>query len=144
MYHDNSLDNFARHWAYAVYLVCGAVLVGLALIGKRFFAGMSPGAKPSVPAWQGRLWLLVAGLFVFSAGLSIVLPGSTTIRWINDLSRIAENGYEVFVSVIVGVVGVAFLFSDRGGWRSRGRLMGLVLLIMSAFFLWDGIWELGH
>lgn len=135
---------FVQHWSYAVYLFCGAVLIGIALIGKRFFAGISTGAKANLGAWQGRFWLIIAGIFLISTGLIILLPGSTTVEWINKLSVVASNGYEVFVAGIVGAVGIVFLFADRDGWRSKGRLIGAVLLVMSIFTLWDGIWKLRH
>ncbi len=51
-----SMNRGTIMWGEVLCLFLGAALVLGAILGKRFYAGLSPKARVPIPKWQGRAW----------------------------------------------------------------------------------------
>jgi hypothetical protein len=128
-------------WGQISYIVLGAVVILVSLLGKRFYAGLTPRTMVPVTAWQGRTWLLFCGILIFLIGVAGFFGvRSPSFHYIVDRGiRILDLGYELFGGLIVLTVGTIFLFPGREKVDRKTRLLALGMIFCGIVLLTDGL-----
>ena len=131
-------------WGEVVCLILGAALVLAALLGKTFYAGLTPKARVPIPGWQGRSWLLISGILIALTGLAGLLGESHTglRHFVERAFVIFDFGYEMFGGAIALLVGVVFLLPGKDKVDIRARLMGAALVFFGVILITDGLWKM--
>ena len=131
-------------WGEILCLVLGGALALGAIFGRKFYAGMSPSMRVSIPAWQGRLWFLISGGLLLLAELEGFLgPSHSGVRhFMEQTFTRLDFGYEIYVGIIAVLVGAAFLFASKGKTDRIGRLLGAGAVFGGLIFISDGLWKM--
>jgi hypothetical protein len=129
-------------WGSILCLVLGSALVFGAIFAKHFYVGLK--ARVPVPAWQGRLWLVISGGLTLLAGLGGLLGPSHAgvLHFVERVFVRLDFGYEMYVGIIALLVGAAFLFAGKGKTDRIGRLMGGGAIFCGLIFISDSLWKM--
>lgn len=117
-------------------LILGAFLILLAIIGKRFHAGLM--TRTQIPAWQGRTWLLLMGGSLFLFGLASLLHSSSAATWLRVLDA-ATDGYEIFIGGFMMLLGALFAAAGKGKAPVQARWLAAAASLAGAIVLFDGV-----
>ena len=129
-------------WGSILCLVLGSALLLGAIFAKQFSVGLK--ARVPVPAWQGRIWFVIAGGLALLAGLGGLLGPSHagTRHFMERVFRSLDFGYEMYVGIIAVLVGAAFLFAGKGKTDRAARLMGAAAIFCGLIFISDSLWKM--
>jgi len=139
-----TMNGGTRMWGEVLCLVLGGGLMLLAILGEKFYAGMSPKARVPIPAWQGRAWLLISGGTLLLMGLGGVLgPSHTGLRHFVERAFVTfDFGYEMFGGIIAALVGVVFLLPGKDKVDMQARLLGAGLAFFGVILISDSLWKM--
>jgi hypothetical protein len=131
-------------WGEILCLVLGGALVLGAIFGKKFYAGMSPGARVPMPAWQGRAWVLMSGGLLLLTGVGGILgPSHAGLRHFVELAFVTfDFAYEMFGGIIAALVGVVFLLPGKDKVDIQTRLLGVGLVFFGVVLISDSLWKM--
>jgi len=131
-------------WGEVLCLFLGAALVLGAILGKRFYAGLSPKARVPIPKWQGRAWLLISGGLLLLMRLRGVLgPKRIGIHHFVERAFVTlDFGYEMFGGIIAALAGVGFLLPGKDKVDIQARLLGAGLVFFGLILISDGLWKM--
>jgi hypothetical protein len=131
-------------WGEVVCLVLGVFLALEAILGTRFFAGLSPGIKVPIPVWQGRSWLLIFGVLIALMGVSGLVghshPGLR--QFVERAFVVFDFGYELFGGIIAVLVGLVFLLARKDKTDLVGRLLGAGAVFLGVVLIGDAVWKM--
>lgn len=131
-----------KMWGSIFCVVVGLVLLLVAIFGKHFHVGLS--VRIPVPAWQGRLWLVISGGLALLTGLSGILgPSHTGVR--HSIGRVFEMfdvGYEMFIGIMLLLVGLGFLVARNEKVDIKAKLFGVAGIFCGMIFITDSIWKM--
>ncbi len=133
-------------WGEVLCLVLGAALVMGAILGKNFYAGLSPRGKLPIPAWQGRVWLLISGGSLVLVGLGGILgPSHGGLRHFVERAFVTlDFGYEMLGGIIALLVGLGFLVPGKDKVEPTARLFGLAGIFIGVMLITDSLWKMKH
>lgn len=113
-----------------VLIVIGVALVIAGLTAKKFSVGLT--SRISISPWQGRIWLVLSGSVLIAMGLADKFSGA---RIWSSIFAVIESGYEVFIGLILFLVGGGFaIFGKTVDSKTRllftvaGLIGGLALI----------------
>lgn len=131
-------------WGEILCLVLGSALVLGAILGKTFYAGLSPKSRVPIPTWQGRAWLLISGGLLVLAGLGGLLgPSHAGVRHFMERTFVTlDLGYEMFGGIIAALVGMCFILPGQGKVDLRARLLGAGLTFFGVLLITDSLWKM--
>jgi uncharacterized membrane protein HdeD (DUF308 family) len=127
-----------------ITIVLGAALFLCGIFSKVFHVGFSPKARISIPAMQGRFWLILSGILLLSAG-AVALWGNAYSHASNFVGRTLLTfnfGYEIFSGFIAVLAGLVFLFAPKDKLDFKGRLLGVAAELLGFFLITDALWKM--
>jgi hypothetical protein len=113
-----------------ILVIVGIAVVLAGLTARKFSAGLS--FRVPISSWQGRTWMLITGGLLIAMGLAEKFPSA---RIWTTIFAFLESGYEIFMGLILLLVGGGFaIFGKKVDKRTRllfgagGVIGGLVLI----------------